>query len=104
MLKQESTREGFPMRQTWLRLARPWLLSSLMLVAPAATARVKANYYELLRRVPDSANTIILIDVERMLMSPIAMREKWRDKANSADGQRLHFPINAERYLLASKL
>ena len=45
-----------------------------------------------------------MIDVERMLMSPIAMKEKWRDKANSAEGQMLHFPINAERYMLASKL
>ena len=36
-----------------------------------------------------------MIDVERMLMSPIAMKEKWRDKANSAEGQMLHFPINA---------
>ena len=92
------------MRHSRLRLARPWLLSGLMLLVATATATVKANYYELLRRVPDSANTIILIDVERLLMSPIAMKEKWRDKANSADGRALHFPINAERYMLASKL
>jgi len=59
---------------------------------------------DLLRRVPDSANTLILIDVERMLMSPIAMKEKWRDKANASEGESLHFPINAERYMLASKL
>jgi hypothetical protein len=92
------------MRRSRLRFARPWLLCSLMLLAPATSATVRANYYDLLRRVPDSANTIILIDVERLLMSPIAMKEKWRDKANSADGRALHFPINAERYLLASKL
>jgi hypothetical protein len=63
-----------------------------------------ANYMELLRRVPDSANTLIMIDVERMLMSPIAMKEKWREKANSSQGESLHFPINAERYMLASKV
>ena len=39
-----------------------------------------------------------------MLMSPIAMKEKWRDKANSSQGESLHFPINAVRYMLASKL
>ncbi len=92
------------MRRSRLRFVRPWLLSSLMLLAPAATATVKANYYELLRRVPDSANTIIMIDVERMLMSPIAMKEKWREKANSAEGGMVHFPPNAVRYMLASKL
>ena len=43
---------------------------------------------ELLRRVPESANTLIMIDVERMLMSPIAMKEKWRDKANSSEESR----------------
>ena len=53
--------------------------------------------------MPESANTIILIDVERMLMSPIAMKKKWREKGNS-EGVALHFPINAVRYMLASKL
>jgi hypothetical protein len=70
----------------------------------ATTGTATANFYELLRRVPESANAIILIDVERMLMSPIAMKEKWRDKANSADRETLHFPINSVRYMLASKL
>ena len=45
-----------------------------------------------------------MIDVERMLMSPIAMQEKWRDTINSSQGEPLHVPINAERYMLASKL
>ena len=45
-----------------------------------------------------------MIDVERLLMSPIAMKEKWRDKVNSSQGESLHFPIDAVRYLLASKL
>jgi hypothetical protein len=85
-------------------------LPNLRLVVPAtvtilflATGQAAANYYELLRRVPESCNTIILIDVERMLMSPVAMREKWRDKGNS-EGVALHFPINAVRYMLASKI
>jgi len=69
-----------------------------------ATGSATANFSELLRRVPESANTIILIDVERMLMSPIAMKEKWREKANTADRETVHFPINSVRYMLASKL
>ena len=54
------------------RLAFPSLLTGLVMLAPLAS--VRANYYELLRRVPESANTIIMIDVERLLMSPIAMK------------------------------
>ena len=82
-----------------MRIVGLILLLGLFLAASQASA----NYYELLRRVPESANTIILIDVERMLMSPIAMKEKWRDKENS-EGVALHFPNNAVRYMLASKL
>jgi len=74
----------------------------LGLVLLTANGPASANHYELLRRVPESANTIILIDVERMLMSPIAMKEAWRKKGNS-EGVALHFPINAVRYMLALK-
>jgi hypothetical protein len=90
------------MDHTRLRLAYRWFPSAMILLM--ATGSATANYYELLRRVPDSANAIILIDVERMLMSPIAMKEKWRDKANTSDRETLHFPINSVRYMLASKL
>ncbi len=81
------------------RKVGPCLVLILSLAAQAATA----NYYELLRRAPESANAIMLIDVERMLMSPIAMKEKWREKGNS-EGVSLHFPVNAVRYMLSSKL
>ena len=83
------------------RRARPSRL--LVVILLMATGQASANFYDLLRRAPESANTIVLIDVERMLMSPIAMKEKWRDKGNS-EGVTLHFPINAVRYMLASKL
>jgi hypothetical protein len=89
------------MQKSQSRVARPCMLLSLIVLL--ATGPASANYYELLRRAPESANTIILIDVERMLMSPIAMKEKWREKGN-AEGAALHFPINAVRYMLASKL
>ena len=90
------------MKQVRSRHATRWTISIFTMLA--ATGMASANYMELLRRVPDSANTLIMIDVERMLMSPIAMKEKWRDKASNSQGEPLHFPINAERYMLASKL
>src|SRR4051794_40262037 len=102
MMKREVAIKDFPMHPTRLRLAHRWLLSAL--VGLVATGSASANYHDLLLRVPDSANTLILIDVERLLMSPIAMKEKWRDKANTSDGPALHFPINSERYMLAAKL
>ncbi len=102
MIEDESARKGFPMNHSRIRLACSWLLSGLFLLV--ATGPARANYYELLRRAPESANTLIMIDVERMLLSPIAMREKWRDKGNSEEGRLIHFPPNAVRYMLASKV
>src|SRR5271166_2778280 len=89
------------MHQSQSRMVRPCMILTLVLLL--ATGQAPANYYELLRRVPESANTIILIDAERMLMSPVAMKERWREKGNS-EGVTLHFPINSVRYMLASKL
>src|SRR5262245_9388949 len=84
------------------RLSFLWAFSGLLLLVSAGSAR--ADFVELLRRAPDSANTIIMIDVERLFMSPIAMKEKWRDKNNSDRGESLHFPVNSKRYMLVSKL
>ena len=56
------------MHHSRLRLAHRWLLSALVLVVTTGSA--SANYYELLRRVPDSANTLIMIDVERDAHEP----------------------------------
>ena len=84
------------------RFAIRWTFLALVVFGSATAA--SANYFELLRRVPDSSNAVILIDVERILMSPIAMKEKWRNKANSGDAGSLHFPVTSERYLLASNL
>ena len=69
------------MHDSQARLVGPCLF--LGVISLLASSQASANYYDLLRRVPESANTIILIDVERMLMSPIAMKKKWREKGNS---------------------
>jgi hypothetical protein len=78
------------------------LLSIVSLLPAAGTAR--ANFSELLRRAPQDANTIIMIDVERLLMSPIAMKEKWLDKIHAPGAASLEFPTNSKRYMLVSKL
>jgi hypothetical protein len=97
-----SSHQDFPMHHTRRQFTYPCIFSVLVLLLAAGSAR--ADFADLVRRVPDSANTMILIDVERMLMSPIAMKEKWLDKVKSSQGESLHFPTNSKRYLLASKL
>jgi hypothetical protein len=76
-------------------------LLPIALLATVGTAR--ANFQELLRRAPQDANTIIMIDVERLLMSPIAMKDKWLDKLRAPGAESPHFPANSKRYMLVSK-
>jgi hypothetical protein len=97
-----SSDQDLQMNHTWRQLTRGWSISVVLLLVAAGSAA--ADYMDLVRRVPDSANTMILIDVERMLMSPIAMKEKWLDKIKTSQGESLHFPSNSKRYLLASKV
>ena len=56
------------MNRTRPRLAYCCVVSVITIVAAAGMA--SANYMELLRRVPDSANTLIMIDVERHVDEP----------------------------------
>ena len=73
-----------PNESSTFRLALGLLPFRPVFAAPTGPAR--ANYYELLRRIPESAKTIILIDVERMFMSPIAMKQKWRERGQLSRG------------------
>ena len=82
-----------------LRFARRGLLSVLMLLV--ATGSAAANYYELLRRVPDSTNTLILIDAERMLMSPIAMRRSGATRPTRPNGR--HSTFRSTRSAICSR-
>jgi hypothetical protein len=38
------------------------------------------GFTEMTRRVPRDANVIMYMDVERLLASPMAASEKWKDK------------------------
>ena len=52
-----------------------------------ATGSAPANYYELLRRVPDSANAIILIDVPAGAIVATVLQESSGDIHWSADSE-----------------
>jgi hypothetical protein len=57
----------------------------LTLVAGVATtARAQGasrKYGDLLKRLPERANVLLLVDVDALYKSPLGKREKWQDKA-----------------------
>jgi hypothetical protein len=62
-----------------------------------------ADFKSLLGRIPSDANAIVLIDVERMLNSPLGVREGWKAKMANAYAQKpMTVPPDASRVVMAA--
>jgi hypothetical protein len=78
------------------------LLNSIALVAVRPTY---AQFEPLAAKVPSTANAITLLDAKRLLDSPLAAREGWKDKYEKAFASGLvAIPPNAVRMILAAEL
>jgi hypothetical protein len=58
--------------------------SLVFLIAVNVASFVLADFPEMIRRVPNDANVIMYMDVERLLASPMGIKEDWKGK-HSAD-------------------
>ena len=77
----------------------------LVFAAICSTSPVMAQFERLLDRVPNDANTLIIFDVDRLLSSPLATREKWKDKHTDDFTQgRVFVPPQAQRLVLAGRM
>ncbi len=78
------------------------------LIAIGSTSRpasAVADFAELLLRVPREANTLVLIDVDKLLRSPLATREGWKEKlAQSYVDTPMLIPPDAGRLVLAASI
>lgn len=64
-----------------------------------------ATYDDLLQRIPDSANSLIMLDVEAMFGSDIAKTEKWKEAyADEYAATPLIVPPDAKRFVLGAEL
>src|SRR5256885_15501482 len=65
----------------------------------------RAQFARLLDRVPNDANMLVLIDVEKVLASPLAVREKWKEKqADDFTQGRIFVPPQAQRLALSARM
>lgn len=86
-------------------VSRPRALFGFMIAISvvAWTHPAQADFKSLLGRVPGDANTVVLIDVEKMLGSPLGIREGWKAKmANAYASKPLVVPPNANRVIMAA--
>lgn len=76
---------------------------TVFLTAPLEVAH--AGFNELLLRVPADANALVLIDVEKIMSSPLATKEGWKDKYASAYvDMPLELPPDASRLVMAASI
>ena len=83
-------------------MTRIVLLVSLLLSAPLAGAQ--SPFAGMKYRIPTDANTMILINAEKMFNAPIADRERWSARAKAAyDSGLSALPPDASQVILAGK-
>jgi hypothetical protein len=87
-----------PLRRVLLPAAATAVLAAF------GAAEAGAGDYDLVKRAPAGANALVLIDVEGLSKSPVAVREKWREKKLAAAAGLPELPRDAKGLLLASKL
>jgi len=87
-----------------IRYCGLWLLAATLILAPVNRARGQ-EFDELVKRLPRGANSIVLLNVDKILASPIAVREKWQTKHEQAYASGLSvLPPDAKQAVFASNL
>lgn len=81
-----------------------WLLTALFLLLLLPASSASANFGNMTSRLPNDTNTLVLIDVEQLKKSDLAVEEGWAEKIEEAFQQGLlAIPPNATRFVSASK-
>lgn len=82
---------------------RVGLLSVVLLGLSLSNA--SAQMAELARQIPSSANAVAIIDVQKLMASPIAVRDKWADHRNNAFASGFSIlPPDAKQAVLAMQV
>ena len=80
--------------------------AAVLLVGLSAQAvSAQGRFDDLLMRLPDSTNALMLIDVEALRRSPLAVREGWQKQYESTYvNQPMILPPESDRLVLASQM
>jgi hypothetical protein len=85
------------------RLSRALVWAGALSALWTSTAR--AQFAELAKRVPSSANAVALVNVEKLMTSPVAVKEKWQEKRDTAFASGVSFlPPDSKQAILAMQI
>jgi hypothetical protein len=81
------------------------LPASLLVALLTAVSAAQTPFAELIAHVPASANAVVLVDAERLLASPQAVKEDWRSRYEQAFASgSITMAPDTERMVLAAQL
>jgi len=76
-----------------------------MAVLSASTATVRGDFKKLLDRIPPNANAIVVVDLERVMNSPLAKKENWKEMQADAYAEKpMVVPPGATRLITAAMI
>ncbi len=103
MLKNRKYSAGRSSENSWLPQLIACSVAVICLAIHVATA--SAQFQDLVKRIPATANTIVIFNVEKILASPLAIKEDWRQKQQQAFASGMVLlPPQATHAVLASQL
>jgi hypothetical protein len=107
MALRDMTLQTDPEILSMYRQRRPRLITATLLVAltasPAAWAQSGNSrvFGDLLKRIPQQANALMLVNVDGLYDSPMGRRENWREQANENRPDRLGLSPAVTKFVVA---
>jgi len=88
-----------------IRITHPIAYCLFALLTVTVPRPAVAQLADLVRRVPDRPNSLVVLDVNKIFSSPLADQENWRDTHLKAfEAGMIMVPPGASRFVLASQL
>src|SRR5439155_624086 len=69
-----------PERRVLMTPSRKWLLTALLCLLAVTQSPAAGPYDDLLKWIPDKANTLLLMDIYELHKSPLGKQENWAKK------------------------
>jgi hypothetical protein len=85
-------------------VTRRALAAFVAVLVSIAAVPARAEYADLVKSAPAGANAIVLIDVEKLLASPLGVKEGWREKHDQAFRSGLVIvPPKTKRFVMSAQ-
>jgi hypothetical protein len=88
-----------------MNTSKEWFIVAVLLFCTCSSITLAEEFADLARRIPADANALVLIDVEKTIAAPLARKQGWAAKLESAYAERpIFLPPEAKKLVLGASL